>query len=111
MNDPQHISSFVPGAYQELLAMIERGEREREKDCQALSDYRQSLASIKLDKHCIDEELDYLEFESDIAAYQKKGVDLQLQFPFDLYTRKQEGENEAHNLENENYYERTNCIN
>ena len=32
MNDPQHISSFVPGAYQELLAMIERGEREREKD-------------------------------------------------------------------------------
>ena len=111
MNDPQHISSFVPGAYQELLAMIVRGEREREKDCQALSDYRQSLASIKLDKHCIDEELDYLEFESDIAAYQKKGVDLQLQFPFDLYTRKQEGENEAHNLENENYYERTNCIN
>ena len=32
MNDPEHISSFVPGAYQELLAMIERGERERDKD-------------------------------------------------------------------------------
>ena len=73
MNDPQHISSFVPGALNELLGMIERGEREREKDCQ-------------------------------------NGVDLQLQFPFDLYTRKQVGENEAHN-HNENYYERTNCIN
>ena len=74
MNDPQHISSFVPGALNELLGMIERGEREREKDCQ-------------------------------------NGVDLQLQFPFDLYTRKQEGKNEAHNLENENYNEKTNRIN
>ena len=72
MNDPQHISSFVPGALNELLAMIEKGKREREKDGE------------------------------------KKGVDLQLQFHFDLYTRKQEGENEAHNLENENYYERSN---
>ena len=34
MNEPMHLSSFVPGAYQELLAMIERGEREREKDGQ-----------------------------------------------------------------------------
>ncbi len=74
MNDPQHISFFIPKAYQELLAMIERGkrERERENDCQ------------------------------------KKGVDLQLQFPFDLYTREHKGENEARNLEN---YERTNCTN
>ena len=32
MNEPQHISSFVPGALNELLSMIERGEREREKD-------------------------------------------------------------------------------
>ncbi len=32
MNEPQHISSFVPGALNELLGMIERGEREREKD-------------------------------------------------------------------------------
>ena len=72
MNEPKHISSFVPGAYQELLGMIEHGEREREKDGE------------------------------------KKEFDLQLQFHFDLYTRKQEGENEAHNLENENYYERSN---
>ena len=35
---------------------------------------------------------------------------MQLQFPFDLYTRKQEGENEAHN-QNENYYEKTNRTN
>tara|TARA_Y100001938_G_scaffold60668_1_gene84492 strand:- start:93 stop:308 length:216 start_codon:yes stop_codon:yes gene_type:complete len=34
MNEPEHISSFVPGALNELLAMIERGEREREKDGQ-----------------------------------------------------------------------------
>ena len=34
MNDPEHISYFVPGALNELLAMIERGEREREKDGQ-----------------------------------------------------------------------------
>jgi len=32
MTDPQHLSSFVPGALNELLAMIEKGEREREKD-------------------------------------------------------------------------------
>ena len=32
MTDPEHISSFIPNAYQELLGMIERGEREREKD-------------------------------------------------------------------------------
>ena len=68
MNDPQHISSFVPGALNELLGMIERGERERDKDGE------------------------------------KNGVDLQLQFPFDLYTRKHKGKNEARNLEN---YERT----
>ena len=68
MNEPEHISSFVPGALNELLGMIERGEREREKDCE------------------------------------KKGVDLQTEFHFDLYTRKQVGENEARNLEN---YERT----
>lgn len=74
MNDPEHISSFVPKAYQELLAIIENGERERERE-----------------RDC-----------------QKKEFDLQLQFHFDLYTRKQEGENEARNLEN---YERTNCIN
>ena len=30
MNEPEHISSFVPMAYQELLAMIEKGKRERE---------------------------------------------------------------------------------
>ena len=68
MNDPQHISSFVPGALNELLGMIERGERERDKDGE------------------------------------KNGVDLQLQFHFDLYTRKHKGKNEARNLEN---YERT----
>ena len=62
MNDPQHISSFVPKAYQELLAMIERGEREREKDGE------------------------------------KKGVDLQLQFPFDLSMNEQE--TSLHNPEN-----------
>ena len=38
MNDPQHISSFIPGAYQELLAMIEKGKRERERDCQKVVD-------------------------------------------------------------------------
>ena len=32
MTDPQHLSSFIPRAYQELLAMIERGERERENE-------------------------------------------------------------------------------
>ena len=32
MTDPEHLSSFIPRAYQELLGMIERGEREREKD-------------------------------------------------------------------------------
>ena len=32
MTDPQHISSLIPKAYQELLGMIEKGEREREKD-------------------------------------------------------------------------------
>ena len=31
MNDPQHISTFIPKAYQELLAMIERGKREQTK--------------------------------------------------------------------------------
>ena len=64
MTDPMHISSFIPKAYQELLGMIERGERgerEREKDGE------------------------------------KKGVDLQLQFPFDLNAGKHKGENEAHN--------------
>ena len=72
MTDPMHISSFIPKAYQELLGMIERGERgerEREKDGE------------------------------------KKGVDLQLQFHFDLNTGEHKGENEAHNqIEN---YERT----
>ena len=61
MKDPEHISSFVPGALNELLAMIERGEREREKESQ------------------------------------KKGFDLQMQFPFDLYTNEHKGENEARN--------------
>tara|TARA_R100001086_G_scaffold231987_1_gene152955 strand:- start:20 stop:235 length:216 start_codon:yes stop_codon:yes gene_type:complete len=32
MTDPMHLSSFVPGALNELLAMIEKGERAREKD-------------------------------------------------------------------------------
>jgi hypothetical protein len=32
MTDPQHLASFVPRAYQELLGMIERGERERENE-------------------------------------------------------------------------------
>jgi len=32
MTDPQHLSSFIPKAYQELLAMIEKGKREREND-------------------------------------------------------------------------------
>ena len=71
MNEPQHISSFITGAYQELLAMIESGKREREKDCQ------------------------------------KKGVDLQMQFPFDLNTNEQE--TSLRNLEN--YYEKSNCTN
>ena len=72
MNAPEHISSFIPKAYQELLGMIERGERgergerEREKDGE------------------------------------KKGVDLQLQFPFNLNAGKHKGENEAHN-QIENY--------
>jgi hypothetical protein len=34
MTDPMHLSSFVPGALNELLGMIERGERERENDCE-----------------------------------------------------------------------------
>ena len=38
MNDPQHLSSFVPGALNELLAMIEKGKRERERDCQKVVD-------------------------------------------------------------------------
>ena len=38
MNDPKHISSFVPGALNELLAMIEKGKRERERDCQKVVD-------------------------------------------------------------------------
>ena len=65
MTDPMHISSFIPKAYQELLGMIERGERgerEREKDVE------------------------------------KKGVDLQLQFPFDLSMNEQE--TSLHNPEN-----------
>ena len=65
MTDPMHISSFIPKAYQELLGMIERGERgerEREKDGE------------------------------------KKGVDLQLQFPFDLSMNEQE--TSLHNPEN-----------
>ena len=32
MTDPEHLSSFIPKAYQELLGMIERGERERENE-------------------------------------------------------------------------------
>tara|TARA_R100001594_G_scaffold64073_2_gene98387 strand:- start:109 stop:327 length:219 start_codon:yes stop_codon:yes gene_type:complete len=72
MNEPMHISSFVPKAYQELLAMIERGEREQEKDGE------------------------------------KKGVDLQMQFPFDLNTREHKGDIARNQIEN---YERTNCIN
>tara|TARA_R100001082_G_C4321292_1_gene141252 strand:+ start:278 stop:481 length:204 start_codon:yes stop_codon:yes gene_type:complete len=32
MSDPQHLSSFVPGALNELLAMIEKGKRERENE-------------------------------------------------------------------------------
>ena len=32
MTDPQHLSSFVPGALNELLAMIEKGKRERENE-------------------------------------------------------------------------------
>ena len=75
MNEPQHISSFITGAYQELLAMIESGKREREKDCQ------------------------------------KKGVDLQMQFPFDLNTNEHKGENEARNLERKTTNEKTNCTN
>ena len=62
MNEPQHISSFITGAYQELLAMIERGEREREKEGE------------------------------------QNGVDLQLQFPFDLTMNEHKGENEARKL-------------
>ena len=65
MTDPMHIPSFIPKAYQELLGMIERGERgerEREKDGE------------------------------------KKGVDLQLQFPFDLSMNEQE--TSLHNPEN-----------
>ena len=65
MTDPMHISSFIPKAYQELLGVIERGERgerEREKDGE------------------------------------KKGVDLQLQFPFDLSMNEQE--TSLHNPEN-----------
>ena len=61
MTDPQHISSFVPRAYQELLSMIENCEREREKDGE------------------------------------KKVVDLQTEFPFDLTMNVHKGENEARN--------------
>ena len=32
MNDPMHLSSFIPKATQELLAMIEKGKRERENE-------------------------------------------------------------------------------
>ena len=32
MTDPQHLSTFIPGALNELLGMIERGERERENE-------------------------------------------------------------------------------
>ena len=67
MTDPMHLSSFVPGALNELLAMIERGERARENEGE------------------------------------KKGVDLQLQFPFDLSMSEQE--TSLHNPEN--YNERT----
>ena len=42
---------------------------------------------------------------------EKKEFDLQLQFPFTLNMNEHKGENEAHNLENENYYERSNCTN
>ena len=38
MNDPEHLSSLIPRAYQELLAMIEKGKRERERDCQKVVD-------------------------------------------------------------------------
>tara|TARA_Y100000361_G_C11161432_1_gene347621 strand:+ start:3187 stop:3387 length:201 start_codon:yes stop_codon:yes gene_type:complete len=34
MNEPEHLTSFIPCALNELLVMIERGEREREEDCQ-----------------------------------------------------------------------------
>ena len=44
MNDPQHISSFIPGAYQELLAMIERGEREREKEVDSQTEFDFTLS-------------------------------------------------------------------
>lgn len=68
MTDPMHISSFVPKAYQELLAMIER-EREKEGE--------------------------------------KKGVDLQTEFPFDLNMNEHKGENEARNqIENYEIVER-----
>jgi len=30
MNEPEHLASFVPSALNELLAMIERSERENE---------------------------------------------------------------------------------
>ena len=65
MNEPMHISSFVPGALNELLGMIENGERENEGE--------------------------------------KKGVDLQLQFPFTLNMNEHKGDI-ARNLES---YERT----
>jgi len=39
MNDPQHISSFVPCALNELLSMIERGEREREKEVDSQTEF------------------------------------------------------------------------
>ena len=32
MNEPMHLSTFIPGALNELLAMIEKGKREREND-------------------------------------------------------------------------------
>ena len=51
MTDPMHISSFIPKAYQELLGMIERGEREREKevDSQTEFDFTLSMNELKGD--------------------------------------------------------------
>lgn len=39
MTDPMHISSFIPGALNELLAMIENGEREREKEVDSQTEF------------------------------------------------------------------------
>ena len=47
MTDPMHISSFIPKAYQELLGMIERGERgerEREKEVDSQTEFDFTLS-------------------------------------------------------------------